>query len=466
MSESVAPLWTWAELCEALEIESACGPNVSGISIDSRTLAAGDLFVALSGKARPEFNVFEDSGRDGHDYVDAAVAGGARAILATKGRVKDAAVPVLECEDSLDGLWALARYRRDQLANSKRSVVAVTGSSGKTTFKSFLTQALEVPHSSDSLNNHIGLPLSLARTWKNAFYAVFEIGTNHPGEISTLTELAKPDIAIVLNVLNAHIGNFQDEAALRREKLSIAEGLANGGRLIVHEELLAEATESFPQLEVSAFGQSEEARCRYEMFNNNQAQITTSADLVLAFVPGGGEHRASTLCAVAAVLDALGLPGHRLGAVKDELPAGRGRRHLVNGMVIVDESYNANPDSMRKCIQHLANEEEPKRRIAIVGDMAELGERSEGLHAELAVELRALDGVISVGSTMKEFVYDYLPKEIQLGSFEDTTGVVEHCLNVLERGDMVTVKGSNTVFWTRDFVGELIRALAPKNAAT
>lgn len=452
MSPVSSPLWTWVELCEALSADPSEGPEVWGVSIDSRTIQNADLFVALSGKARPEFNVLEDSGRDGHDFIASAVRHGAVGVIAHQSHGLDD-VTTLHCADTLTGLWDLARYRRTQM---DADVIAVTGSSGKTTLKSFLSQAFDCAASEGSLNNHIGVPLSLARTSKDATRAVYEIGTNHPGEIAPLSKLTRPNIAVVLNVLNAHIGNFTNLDALREEKLSIGDGVEAGGYLIVHEDLLNLARDRFPDLNVRSYGRSRTADYRYVMDDIDSVRISTFDDAVS--IPGGGEHRAATLCATAAVLDALGVSADKLNTVSAELPPGRGRRFNVNGIQLIDESYNANPESMRKCLEHLARQR-GGRRIAIVGEMAELGDQTAPLHAELEDPLSVLDGVISVGNEMNANVYQRLESRLQWGEFDDVEGLVSHCKGILEPEDIVLVKGSNTVFWTRNFVPDLIEAL-------
>ena len=451
MSIEKRSLWTWSELCGALTLDRVHGPEIQGVCIDSRTIEEGDLFVALSGKARPEFNVLEDSGRDGHDFIASAASQGATGVLAHKRHPSD--VPTLYCEDTLSGLWALARYRRSQIDGA---IVAVTGSSGKTTLKSFLSQALECLASEGSLNNHIGVPLSMVRTARDATRAVYEIGTNHPGEIAPLSKLARPNIGVVLNVLNAHIGNFANLDELREEKLSIGEGIVAGGHLIVHEDLVELANERFPSLNVCSYGPSQTADYRYDMIDIDQVAISTIDKLIQ--IPGGGEHRAATLCATAAVLDVLGTSAEKLHEISEELPPGRGRRFHVNGIQVIDESYNANPESMRKCLQHLSRQR-GGRRVAIVGEMAELGDQTEELHATLVNELNALDGVISVGEAMKAFAYERLKPEVKWGAFDDIEGLASFCAETLEADDVVLVKGSNTVFWTRNFVPDLLAAL-------
>ena len=444
-------LWTWSELCDALGLDEVRGPEIQGISIDSRVIEQGELFVALTGKARPEFNVLEDSGRDGHDFIASAVRQGAAGVLSAKDHPSK--VATLQCQDTLSGLWDIARYRRNQIDGE---IIAVTGSSGKTTLKSFLSQALECAASEGSLNNHIGVPLSIARTPREATRAVYEIGTNHPGEIAPLSTLARPNVGLVLNVLNAHIGNFTNLDELRAEKLSIGEGVEANGHLIVHEDLHEGAQARFPNLDVRSYGQSRTADYRYDMIDLDQVKVSTNDEIVS--IPGGGEHRAATMCATAAVLDVLGESAEKLRTISEELPPGRGRRFNVNGIQIIDESYNANPESMRKCLQHLSRQP-GGRRIAIVGEMAELGDQTEALHTSLVNELNRLDGVISIGSAMNSYAYERLTPHVQWGAFDDIEGLASYCSETLASNDVVLVKGSNTVFWTRNFVPDLIKAL-------
>ncbi len=458
MSINSDAIWSWVELCEAIGLDQQIGPSIHGISIDSRTIKDGELFVALSGKARPEFNIFEDSGRDGHDYIAAAVRQGASGVLAHRKHGLD--VPTVYCEDTLDGLWDLARYRRSQLTGN---VVAVTGSSGKTTMKSFLSQALECGGSEGSFNNHLGVPLSIVRTSKDVNQAVYEIGTNHPGEIAPLSKLARPHVAVVLNVLNAHIGNFANFEALLDEKLSIGEGVEAGGCLVVNEALFDSSIKRFAALDVRSFGQSTSANYRYTMTTNNQVELSMLRENLT--IPGGGEHRAATLCATAAVLDVLGKSAAKLHSISEELPPGRGRSFDVAGIRIVDESYNANPESMHKCLEHLARQD-GGRRIAVVGEMAELGEQTAKLHASLVASLNALDGVISVGRAMNSHAYQDLEPRIKWGAFEDVKGLPVFCKGLFKPNDIVLVKGSNTVFWTRNFVPDLIRVLSESNDAS
>ena len=452
---SESRLWSWHDLCQALDVPRRTSSDIVGISIDSRTIKPGDLFFALSGAARPEFNDLTDSGRDGHDFLTHAFANGAVGAVVHEDSPDDNLV--IKVPETLDALWRIATFRRAQLACP---VIALTGSNGKTTLKSFLKDALQAPVSEGSLNNHIGVPLSIARTPAGANYAVFEVGTNHPGEIARLSNLTQPTVAVVLNVTQAHIGNFENQDQLRLEKLSIGDGLiANEGVLLVHEPELAIARKKFPDFQVVSFGQSDESDYRFTYRNDDTVSIETPSSGGTFSVPGGGEHRAATMCAAAAVLSILKLPICHLDRIQPRLPPGRGRVFEVSGVTVIDESYNASPTSMQKCLQHLVNRN-AVRHIALLGNMNELGVQSPRLHKALVPLLGAVSGAICVGSDMQQYVYAELDRSKQLGSFESLDGLLEHCLATFESGDVVLVKGSNSVFWEQRFVERLVQALA------
>ena len=445
-------LWTWRELCQATGTSIDHGPNIQHISIDSRSVSNGDLFIALSGKARPEFNIHESSGRDGHEFIESACNNGAVAALIHQS--VESQVPVLLVKESLDALWQMARFRREQLACP---VIALTGSSGKTTLKSFLLSALGHEPINNSFNNHIGVPLSIANTRKDASSAIFEVGTNHPGEIEQLTKLIKPNIALVLNVSNAHIGNFSNQEQLKEEKLSIGSGLTEDGTLIVNQDLKDAAKRLYPQAHVLSFGQKEDAEVQYSVDSDElYCEIKTPFETLEYSIPGGGQHRAETLCAAAAVLHSMGESLDKLNHLSVDLPPGRGQTFIVNNIRLIDESYNANPASMRQCLRHLIKFKKG-RRIAIVGDMNELGPRSQALHYSLVPLLNQLDGVICIGKNMYTSVVPELAN--CWISFETIDGVIEYCCNALDPSDNVLIKGSNTVFWTNQFVSHLRSAL-------
>lgn len=457
MSASANPsLWAYPELAAALGHAPAPGPDVTGIAIDSRQIAPGELFVALAGDPGPRFTPTSRSDRDGHDFIADAVAKGAAAVLAH--RPGEYGVPTLLVEDTLDGLWQLGRAARQRLAGP---TVAVTGSSGKTTAKSFFAAALDAFATPGSLNNHLGVPLSLARTPRDAA-AVIEIGTNHPGEIGPLARLAAPDVAVLLNVGPAHIENFGTLAAIGREKAAIAEGLGEADTLV----RAARVAVDYPGRTVTFGGPKDAADVRLldvaEAGAQGQsavAELATPAGTVTAPVPGGGEHRAESVAAAAAVLLALNLPLdqlQRLAALT--VPRGRGNTFQAGGVLIVDESYNANPASMAATLRAFASRS-GTRRIAILGDMLELGDGAEGYHAELAAHCEGLSGVFCVGERMQA-LHAALPSGQRLGHvLAADQALAERCARVLQPGDSVLVKGSNGIFWVADFVAALGAAL-------
>lgn len=463
MSASANPsLWAYPELAAALGHAPVAGPDISGIAIDSRQIAPGELFVALAGDPGPRFTPTSRSDRDGHDFIADAVAKGAAAVLAH--RPGEYRVPTLLVENTLDGLWQLGRAARQRLAGP---TIAVTGSSGKTTAKSFFAAALDAFATPGSLNNHLGVPLSLARTPRDAA-AVIEIGTNHPGEIGPLARLAAPDVAVLLNVGPAHIENFGSLAAIRREKAAIAEGLGEAGTLV----RAASVAVDFPGRTLTFGGAEDAADVRLLNVAETDApeqsavaELATPAGTVTAPVPGGGAHRAESVAATAAVLLALNLPLdqlQRLAALT--VPRGRGNTFQAGGVLVVDESYNANPASMAATLRAFASRPGAAgtRRVAILGDMLELGDGAEGYHAELAAHCEGLSGVFCVGERMQA-LHAVLPSGQRLGHvLAADKALAEGCASVLQPGDAVLVKGSNGIFWVADFVAALGAALRRK----
>jgi UDP-N-acetylmuramoyl-tripeptide--D-alanyl-D-alanine ligase len=449
----VMSLWHWSELCAALGLPPAAGPAVSGVTIDSRLARPGDLFVALPGDPGPRFNPSYRSDRDGHDYIEAAVANGAVGVLAHDGRAR--AIPQLQVRDTLDGLWALGRAARARL---NCPVIAVTGSSGKTTAKTFLAAALGAFATEGSLNNHLGVPLSLARTPRDAGAAVYEIGTNHPGEIAPLSELARPHVALVLNVHPAHRENFRDLDELRHEKLSLYRGLGGKGQLILEESL---ETGPLPEgTRILRFGRGPLARVQLLGLDGTTARYRIGDRLLSAHVPGGGAHRALTLAAVLCVLDVLGIDPARGAALPDELvPAGRGRRHEIAGLTVIDDSYNANPESMAAALRTLAAEP-AGRRFALVGEMLELGADGPAYHRNLAPLCADLDGVFCIGEGMRALA-DALAAAGRPGYWQAQAddALLDRLAAALRAGDMLLVKGSNRVFWVKNYLDRLLQRL-------
>jgi UDP-N-acetylmuramoyl-tripeptide--D-alanyl-D-alanine ligase len=461
------PLWTWAELCGALALPmpEKTGPNVQGISIDSRTTVPGDLFVALAGDPGPRFNVSYRSGRDGHDFIPAAAAEGAVGALVHRASPA-AELPTLQVADTLEGLWQLGRAARTRLACP---VIAVTGSSGKTTCKSFLAAALNGFATVGSLNNHLGVPLSLARTPRNATAAVYEIGMNHPGEIAPLAALVQPDVAVVLNVQDAHRENFPDPDGIRQEKLSICAGLRPGGVLVVESSVGVDDVR--PDVRIVRFGRGADCDVELLAMDDGRARYRVGASTLTAHVPGGSAHRALTLAAVLAVTLALGLDPEPATRLSDALvPAGRGGHYRINGRLIIDDSYNANPASMAAALRAL-RATDAKRRIAVLGEMLELGPGSDACHRELAPLCAGFDHVVCVGAgtlPLQQTLQDAPGETLgaAVGTVAWSSAADENLLTTLlalsEPGDAILIKGSNRVFWQHAFVSRLLEALQRK----
>lgn len=450
-------LWRWSELCAAVGAPITDGPDIDGVAIDSRTLTGGELFIALPGDPGPRFHVSQRSERDGHDYVGAAFEAGAAGALVQRD-VLDG-MPRILVDDTIDALWNLARAARERLSGR---VIAVTGSSGKTTVKNFMAQALEAFSTPGSLNNHLGVPLSLARTPTDTGFAVYEIGTSHPGEIAPLARLASPDVAVVLNVHPAHIEYFADIGALTREKLSIAEGLSAGGTLVCLDTLNPDPGALGPGARVLTFGVGAHADVRLMSSAGGVAAVSTPAGPVETEIPGGGEHRALALAAVAAAAVALGEDPARIRRIGvDAVPAGRGNRARVGAITLIDDSYNANPASMAAALRSLGTES--GRTIAVLGEMLELGDDGERLHAGMAEACRGVDRVVCVGEAMRA-LYDRLPSHQRLASFDSPEDIdTDAIVDALQPGDVLLLKGSNRVFWSRNFAGVLRRGIEERS---
>lgn len=456
------PLWCWPDLCRACGVEPVSGPDVTGIGIDTRTLEPGDLFIALSGDPGPRFHSSGSGGRDGHDFVGAAAAAGAAGLMVSREVVST--LPRLVVRDTLDGLWALGRAARVRMAGK---VAAVTGSSGKTTARQWLQELLgaqaKTHASRGSLNNHWGVPLSLARMPSQSDYGVFEIGTNNAGEIAPLAELVEPDAALVLNVLPAHLGRFDDMEALRREKLSIARGLREGGTLVLpatlpHDEVVCDR--------LVTFGLDEDAdvRATVKTAGHGMAITTTIGSRRWTWhMQTIGEHRARTSVAVFAMLYALDA---NLDDALDAFPSlttppGRGNVIRVGDVAVIDDSYNANPVSVRYALEALGGM--PGQRIAILGEMLELGEGGKAMHDDIASACTALDGVVTVGSGFAGWHHGLGDR---YWGHADTAADIglEELLARLEPGANILVKGANKVFWVNGFVDDLCRRLRQERA--
>lgn len=449
-------LWTWSELSQLGNVSKKSGPAISGVCIDSRLVQKGDLFVALSGDPGPRFHSSVDNPRDGHEFIPFALEGGASAVMLSD-RSSANSYPSIQVSDTLDGLWSLGEAAVLRCPGKR---IAITGSAGKTTLRSWLMQGLagqfKLHGSVGSLNNHWGVPLSLSRMPRESELGVFEIGTNHSGEIAPLSCLVRPHVAILLNVLPAHIGNFSSLAALEKEKRSIVDGLEDGGCLILPEHLA-----SHDEREIT-FGLSATADVhgRYEFDKDGwQVFAQVQGEPVQYLLRLTGEHRVLTSLALLATAKQLGVDLAVVAASLSDIsvPKGRGDETHLDGITIIDDSYNANPISMGYAISALS--EKPGRRIAILGEINELGDSAPSYHQEIARQFGDLDLVITVGSG-----FAASPGGVHYESARDID--LDSLAASLQQGDAVLIKGSNTVFWTQDFTKKLCAIIERKKNPT
>jgi len=443
-----AALWTSEDAARAVGGTTGAPWVATGVSIDSRTLEPGDLFVALEGP-----------NRDGHAYLAQAFSRGAAAALVARDVA--AAGPLLKVADTQVALEALGRARR---AESAARVVAVTGSVGKTGTKEALRHALGRQASTHasvaSFNNQWGVPLTLARMPRDAAYGVFEIGMNHAGEIALLAPQVRPHVAIVTAIEAVHMEFFASLDAIADAKAEIFLGLEPGGVAIVNRdspqfERLRRAAEAEGAGRVLGFGAAAQADVRLINLALHPTCSCITADIdgqaATYKVGAPGRHWAMNSLAVLAAVKALGADlGLAALALADmSAPKGRGMRHRVahrgGSFELIDESYNANPASMRAALDLLAATPiGPRgRRIAALGDMLELGEAAARMHEELAqaADERAIDLVFCCGPNMAR-LYEALPPRRRGGHAASSAALQPQLLAALRPGDAVMVKGS------------------------
>ncbi len=447
--ERTAPLrilWQAVDAAAATGGRSRRDWRAGTVAIDSRTLQPGELFVALEGP-----------NRDGHAFVARALATGAAAAVVAR-RPDDVAedAPLLLVDDTQRALEGLGRAGRDR---ARARVVAVTGSVGKTSTKEMLRQVLGgfgTCHASPaSYNNHWGVPLTLANLPPDTDFVVAEIGMNHAGEISALTRIARPHLAVVTAVAPAHLAHFRDTSEIAAAKAEIFEGLEPGGVAVVNAETLhadrLRATAARFADRVVTFGSGPEVDVRLVELRSeahgSRAVVGIAGRTLELSLAAPGRHWAMNGLAVLAVADRLGLDldtaAERLAGLRPG--AGRGAfRELAWGKGIIrlqDESYNANPASMAAAIDVLGRQ--TGRRIAVLGDMLELGDTAPRLHADLAADLAAaaVDRVFACGPSMRHLI-DALPAPRRGAWTADSRSLAPRVVEALEPGDVVLVKGS------------------------
>lgn len=444
-------LWTAAEAQRATggQLTNGDAWTASGVSIDTRSLEPGDLFVALK------------DARDGHDFLAQAFVSGASAALISDPGKAEGLGPALVVADVLEGLRKLGEAARDR-SNAKR--IAVTGSVGKTSTKEALAMCLAasgaIHRSIKSYNNHWGVPLSLARMPAASRFGVFEVGMNHRGEILPLTNLVRPHAALVTTIAPAHVENLGSLEAVADEKGDIYAGLEPGGAALVPndapyaERLIAAAERNGATL--IRFGRGAECEARLLSFEMSDTGSVAEAEILgrtIRYKIGvEGAHWALNSVAALAAVDVLGGDLEAAAHALEHLRAVDGRGVAIRvtatfgDFLLVDDSYNANPASMAAAFSTLGarNPQAGGRRIAVLGDMLELGADERAYHAGLAqpLEQAGIDLTFAAGPRMAALI-EVLPPERRGGYAESADALVPVLTGALRAGDIVLVKGSN-----------------------
>ncbi|MEM1131893.1 MAG: UDP-N-acetylmuramoyl-tripeptide--D-alanyl-D-alanine ligase [Pseudomonadota bacterium] len=459
----MSTIWTAAKIAEATGGTARGDFAISGVAFDSREVGPGDLFIAMRGEQA-----------DGHAYIDGALKNGAAGVISEKP-LDDA--PHVLVEDSFAALNALGHAAR---ARTNATIIGVTGSAGKTGTKEALYLSLSraparsAHRSVKSYNNHVGVPLSLARMDPAVDYGVFEMGMNHAAELSALTQIVRPHIAIITTIGPAHIENFDDESGIAHAKAEIFEGLEPDGTAIIpidnlHYPILRAKAETCAS-HILTFGSHEDADIRLidavPAMEGGTLVTARMLDRMLVYrVAEQGEHWVMNSLAVMAAVHAAGGDLALAGLAMSELPglAGRGATHdlsLEGGAKVhlIDESYNANPASMAVTLKTFS-ENATGRKVAVLGAMKELGDRSEHYHAELVHPIVAaeVDHCILVGEEL-QILGKRLAEAVEYqGGFDhvaDASAALDQLRAIMADGDTVLVKGSNSVN-----LGSVVRAL-------
>jgi UDP-N-acetylmuramoyl-tripeptide--D-alanyl-D-alanine ligase len=421
--------------------DSSC---FTGISTDSRSTKAGDCFFAIAGE-----------NFDGHDYVADAFARGAVCAVVSKDIAgeKSGGRCLLKVEDTVKALGELAReYRR--AAGYK--VVAITGSAGKTTTRQIIYHALSrrfsVHQSPKSFNNQIGVPLTLLGAGIEDQIAIAELGSNHPGEISYLTRIAEPDIAVVTNIHPAHLEGFGDLQMIIREKLSIAEGLRSGGTLIINGDFdrLLDACRA-KGFKFTTFGKSDGCDYKAGDFRFDGPASRFTIDGTEVYLPLAGAGNVENALAAWAVCSQLGLTIEDFAEALETLSPVSMRSEIlqIGTLTVLSDCYNANPASMRNALEILTNLEATGRRrlVFICGEMAELGSQAEHLHAELGKNiaqagvklLLAVGKLAKIAAEAAQANADYV---LEIECFENTLVARNNLHEFIKDYDIILVKGS------------------------
>jgi UDP-N-acetylmuramoyl-tripeptide--D-alanyl-D-alanine ligase len=458
----MSALWTGQALIEATGGRplGEVPDQIGGISIDTRSLKPGDAFFAIKGESL-----------DGHDFATNAVAAGAGVLVVAEGklpalgRLNVAKIVVPDVLKALELAGVAARAR------SRAKIIAVTGSAGKTSTKEALRHALSAVgkvHASDkSFNNHWGVPLTLARLPEDADYAIFEIGMNHPGEIRPLVKMVRPHVALITLIAAAHLGHFANLDEIATAKAEIFEGVAKGGAVLLNRDdsrwkLLSKLARAAGVDRILAFGEHERSdfkliKCDADAAGSSVVVKTDGGNVELR-VGAPGRHVVQNALAVIGAAKLAGADVAKAAAALSTLTAesGRGRRHdlvMPGGTIsLIDESYNANPASMKAALELL--EAAPVgaggRRVAVLGDMLELGAHAAKLHAGLAqlITGKHIDLVLLAGPEMRALA-EKLAGGPKVEYRADVEALKPVLMDNLRPGDTVMIKSSKGVGFSK-----------------
>ncbi len=422
-----------------------------GVSIDSRTVQKGDLFVALKGPSH-----------DGHDHVAAAFNNGATAaIVARQPSQVPAQAPMLFVNDTFTALQELGRAGR---ARTKARIVAVTGSVGKTSSKEMLRLMLGAAGSTyaneGSLNNHWGVPLSLARLPQDAYYGVFELGMNHAGELTVLSQQAQPDVALITTIEAVHLEFFASSEAIADAKAEIFLGMKPDGAAVLNRDnayyaRLAAAAKTHGLKKILGFGRDSKSDARLLDYIPTEEGSTVKAEIMgrkITYQLGvAGEHLALNAlgCLLASAAIGADLEACATALAHYQQPKGRGVVSVVNmsngSFTLIDESYNASPVAVRAAIRVLG-QKTGGRKILALGDMKELGDAAPALHADLVQDIIAaqIDSVFTCGE-MSSYLFHVLPEKLRGSHAANSTELALLIAAAIQAGDVITVKGSNSM---------------------
>ena len=449
-------LWTGEEFVAATGGRAQTEPPdaISGTSFDTRTLQPGDAFFAIQGDRL-----------DGHEFASQAVAAGAVCLVIHESRaiaLGHLRVPKVLVPDVLKALEGVGRAARERFGGT---AVAVTGSVGKTTVKEMLRAALSpsgTTHAADrSFNNHWGVPLTLSRLSPEARFGVFEVGMNHAGEIRNLVSMVRPHVAAITRIAPAHLGHFDSVEGIARAKAEIAEGVVPGGTMVLnaddeHYALLARLSREAGVQRVRTFGEAADAHVRlltpiYRMGAPARIAIDGTEHALTLRIPGR-HNLINALCALAVATVAGANAERTIEALNAMEPvSGRGTREEIawgrgNGsLVLIDESYNANPVSMAAALETLRATPIRRRgrRVAVLGDMLELGDHAPAMHADLADAVRAagVDLALLVGEHMAGLA-ERLGDAVEVRHEATAEAMKPVLLRTLNANDTVMLKAS------------------------